>query len=281
MANWVGPPASYTRGRVRPVQYVVIHTTEGTEGYTSAEAGVAYDKRRTDGVSTHIFVDADTALMEVRYGDRAHHARWHGNEIGIGVELCGTARQTAAQWRDPISASMLALAAVEVAAMCRAYDLPVRRLSVAEVRAAYYAPAGQRPSGICGHVDVTAAYPEDGGSHYDPGPHFPWDGFLAMVRAELEDDMTPAQALQLENVYKAIFTGGPSCGDVVSPSNGRPPSNSLVNKLDAGLEKPAVVAAPIDPKALEAAVRTVMLEPATLAAYAKAVNDDSAKRQAA
>lgn len=185
MATWAGPPRSYTKGRSRAVQYVVIHSTEGSEGVTSAEAGVAYDKIRTDGTSTHIFVDADTALMEVRYSDTAHAARARGNACGIQVELCGRAGQTAAQWHDAASLPMLRLAAREVAAICEEFDLPVRRLSVAEVRAAYYNPPGSRPRGICGHVDVTKAYPEDQGSHTDPGPNFPWSEFLAMVSAEM------------------------------------------------------------------------------------------------
>jgi hypothetical protein len=185
MATWVGPPRSYTKGRARPVQYVVIHSTEGSEGVKSAEAGAAYDKIRTDGTSTHLFVDTDTALMEVRYTDTAHAARTHGNACGIQVELCGRAGQSDVQWHDAASLPMLRLAATEVAAICREFNLPVRRLSVAEVRAAYYAPEGQRPKGICGHIDVTLAYPEDQGSHTDPGPNFPWAEFLAMVSAEL------------------------------------------------------------------------------------------------
>ncbi len=187
MATWAGPPRSYTKGRIRPVQYVVIHSTEGSEGVASAEAGVAYDKVRTDGTSTHLFVDTDTALMEVRYSDTAHAARAKGNACGIQVELCGRAGQTDAQWHDAASLPTLRLAAREVAAICREFNLPPRRLPVAEVRAAYYNPAGQRPKGICGHIDVTHAYPEDRGSHTDPGVNFPWPEFLAMVAAELGD----------------------------------------------------------------------------------------------
>jgi len=191
MATWVGYPASYSKGRNRAIQYVVIHSTEGSEGPTSAEDGAAYDKRRTDGTSTHLFVDSNSAVREVPDADRAHHARFHGNEIGVGIELCGRAGQTPIQWHDASSLPMLKLAAKEVAAICQAHALPVRRLSVAQVRAAYYAPASERPKGICGHVDVTAAYPEDDGSHWDPGPNFPWVEFLAMVRAELNGDDMP------------------------------------------------------------------------------------------
>jgi N-acetyl-anhydromuramyl-L-alanine amidase AmpD len=208
MATWAGYPASYTKGRNRPIQYVVIHSTEGSEGTQSAEAGVAYDKRRTDGTSTHLFVDTDTALREVPDADRAHHGRFHGNEIGIGIELCGRAGQTDAQWHDASSLPMLKLAAKEVAAICRAHALPVRRLSVAQVRAAYYAPASARPKGICGHIDLTRAYPEDDGSHTDPGPSFPWTEFLAMVQAEMEDDM-PLTTDDLVKIWTHDLQDGP------------------------------------------------------------------------
>lgn len=77
-----------------------------------------------------------------------------------------------------------------------------------------------------------------------------WTSVLALGTGE-EEDMTPKQAEQLDNLYKAMFNGGPSCGTVVSPANGRPPSNSLVNKADALLEKKLV---PVDIAALVAAL---------------------------
>jgi N-acetyl-anhydromuramyl-L-alanine amidase AmpD len=280
MATWAGYPASYTKGRNRPIQYVVIHSTEGSEGTQSAEAGVAYDKRRTDGTSTHLFVDTDTALREVPDADRAHHGRFHGNEIGIGIELCGRAGQTDAQWHDASSLPMLKLAAKEVAAICRAHALPVRRLSVAQVRAAYYAPASARPKGICGHIDLTRAYPEDQGSHTDPGPSFPWTEFLAMVATELDgDDMSAAAEQQIANIYAAVFTGGPSCGTEVAPANGRPASNSVINKLDWLIEQ-AAKDGPLPPPADLIAVKAALLDPEVLAAIAGAVADVQAARLA-
>jgi len=212
MATWVGYPRSYTKGRLRPVQYVVVHNTAGTEGPNSAEAGAAYDKVRTDGTSTHLFIDSDSALREVPDTDRAHHARQHGNQIGLGVELCGGARQTDAQWHDAASLATLRLSAREVAQLCYDHDLPVRRLSVSEVRAAYYAPAGQRPKGICGHIDVTMAYPEDAGDHTDPGPGFPWTEFLAMVAAELAvlkgDDVSAEEVWAYKLPNPAVLVDG-------------------------------------------------------------------------
>jgi hypothetical protein len=35
--------------------------------------------------------------------------------------------------------------------------------------------------GICGHADITAAFPQDHGTHTDPGASFPWSTFLGYV----------------------------------------------------------------------------------------------------
>lgn len=183
--QWAGYPASYTKGRTRPVQIIAIHATHGSEGDLSAENGVSWDKRRTDGTSCHIFVDSNSALREVPDTDRAHHARYHGNQIALGLEICGRADQSAAQWDDAVSRATLRNAANVTAQLCQIHKIPVRRLSVSETRAAYYNAAGSRPFGLAGHIDFTKAFPEDDGDHTDPGTYFPWARFLAMVTEEL------------------------------------------------------------------------------------------------
>lgn len=179
MATWVGYPRSYTAGRARAPQFVTLHYTAGSEGPQSAENGAAYDKNRTDGTSCHYFVDsAGPALQEVPDGDRSHSAYFHGNEIGIHIELCGTI-QTRAQWLDPASYATLVTAAALVRDICQRNGFALRRLTVAETRDAYYGKG--KPTGINDHATVTAAFPEDGGDHSDVGPEFPWDVFMALV----------------------------------------------------------------------------------------------------
>lgn len=171
-------PKSFTIGRVVQPRVIVIHTTEGSEGRTSAEAGAAYDARRTDGTSAHFFVDQDTTIQCVHTYNTAHTARKQGNRIGIHIEVCGKAGQTSAQWEDEASkGTMEQLRKLCVALRAKYSWAQLRRLVPNEVRGG--------ASGFCGHVDITYAFPEDRGTHTDPGPNFPWQKLFTRI-AELE-----------------------------------------------------------------------------------------------
>lgn len=178
-------PKSWTKGRQEKVRVIVIHSTEGHEHTRAAEDGASYDQRRTDGTSTHYFVDPDTAVQCVYTTDTAHTARRKGNRIGIQYELCGKAGQSAAQWDDDASNAILRRAAKIAAVDAKRYGIPIRKLSPEEVRAG--------KSGFCGHVDITKAFPEDRGSHTDPGKNFPWTEFLTLVLAA--SAVTPAPSV--------------------------------------------------------------------------------------
>lgn len=246
-AIWAGYPNSYTEGRNRKPQYVVLHYTAGHEGPTDAENGVEYDKKRTDGVSTHYFTDsAGPALQEVPEGDRAHAARHYGNEIGIQIEVCGT-KQTRSQWLDPTSMATLETTAWLVADICKRNGFPVKLLTVDETRAAYFASSGHRPFGITDHGRVTEAYPEDNGDHTDMGTDFPWDIFLDMVNDEMEGGMPTAQEIAqavAEYVYQNAERGFPNpnqfrMAEIDQGTNGAtwdeviPRLNAMKEQLDA------------------------------------------------
>lgn len=164
-------PKSYTKGRVSKAypDVIFIHTTEGTEGLKSAEAGAEYDTRRTDGTSAHFFVDQDSTIQCVYTWDEAHTARKTGNDKGIQIEVCGKAGQSKSQWADPASRGAVNQAADVAVAVRKKYGkarFPLRNLTPAQLR------AGE--NGFAEHYDATKAWPSDGGTHTDPGPNFPW-----------------------------------------------------------------------------------------------------------
>jgi N-acetyl-anhydromuramyl-L-alanine amidase AmpD len=90
-----------------------------------------------------------------------------------------------------VSRATLQRTAALVAELCRRHKIPAVRLTVAQTRAAYYAAASSRPKGINDHATVTAAYPEDNGTHTDLGPEFPWDVFMQMVTEDSMSEMFP------------------------------------------------------------------------------------------
>ena len=175
--NW---PRSYTKGRKAGQPTVIfIHTTEGSEGPRSAEDGAAYDARRTDGTSTHFFVDSDSAVQCVPTYDEAHAARAHGNDVGIQIEVCGKAGQSAAQWADAASAATIEQLARLCVKLRAKYDnrFPLVNLTPGQLRAGGH--------GFAEHYDATRAWPEDHGTHSDPGPNFPWTKLFTRIM-ELE-----------------------------------------------------------------------------------------------
>lgn len=182
---WV-PPKSFSSGRAAGQPTVIVmHTTEGSYHGTSAEDGAAYDARRTDGTSTHYFMDSNSTIQCVRTTDRSHTARASGNKIGIHYELCGRAAFTAAQWANAYGNAMLLRAAKQAARDAKKYGIPVVKLTPAQVK------AGQK--GFCGHHDITLAFGES--THTDPGPNFPWTTFLAMVRTNMEAGVSQADVI--------------------------------------------------------------------------------------
>ena len=202
------PPQSYSTGRPNgQPRLVVVHYTAGSEGPTSAEDGAAYDQRRTDGTSAHYYVDRNSIVQCVATWDRAHAALWNGNQVGIHYELCGTV-QTREQWLDNASLATLSRAAIQMRRDMAKYGIPAVKLSPAQVR------AGAR--GVCGHVDITYAWPEDGGDHTDPGTEFPWDVFMRllqegddMVLTDEEQRKLYAWVAHIVEVLGAFETGDP------------------------------------------------------------------------
>lgn len=185
----------YQPGRRKPIRLLVIHDMEAPEGPLTAENVAAYFAAADTRVaSAHYCIDNNTVVQCVQDGDTAYAAKG-ANADGLHFELAGYARQTPDEWVDAYSLSMLHLAAALVAFKAKQYGIPIRRLSPREVQ--------DGKAGICGHGDVTAAYPP-GTGHTDPGASFPWNGFLDLVHQSARDvpDPPPEDDVSPEDIEK-------------------------------------------------------------------------------
>lgn len=169
----------YTEGRHgrRPL-WIVVHTTEGGEGPTSAEDVAAWFARGERRSSAHFCVDPNSVVCCVQSVDTAWHVpgRFRGvsvNTLSIGLEHCATARQTVAQWADEASTQELQRGADLAAILCRKWGIPIVRLRRDELRRGL--------PGITGHHDMSEAFHP--GGHWDPGPNFPWQRYLGWMEA--------------------------------------------------------------------------------------------------
>jgi N-acetyl-anhydromuramyl-L-alanine amidase AmpD len=174
--EWLPSPESnftYGRGGKR-VLWVIIHTTEG--GFTGS---VNWLRNPRSSASAHYVVGRDDPAQPVRIAqlvseeDTAWTAgNYAVNQASINVELVGSARSN-----PPVEEETLRVAALLVSKICQRHRVPVRRVDRLGILSGV--------PGIAGHVDVPDPnQPEFGGGsgrHSDPGPHFPWDRFLAMV----------------------------------------------------------------------------------------------------
>jgi N-acetyl-anhydromuramyl-L-alanine amidase AmpD len=168
-ARWFTP---FGEGR-RAVRLIVIHTMETPERDGIAE-DIANDfaTRPPDKkASAHLCIDNKKIVQSVKDNDVAFAAPG-ANSDGIHLELSGRAKQTGAEWTDTYSTAVLENAANAAAQYCMKYEIPVKRLSNAEL-------GDKKAKGIVGHVQVSEVFKLS--THTDPGQSFPWDRFLARV----------------------------------------------------------------------------------------------------
>jgi peptidoglycan hydrolase-like protein with peptidoglycan-binding domain len=157
---------------------IVIHTMENAEKPYSAENVALWfaDRVSTPAprASAHYCIDEDSVVQCVRDTDRAWHAG-RVNGYSIGIEHAGYAKQTVTDWFDRPSQAILWRSARLAAVLCKRYNIPVALASEDSI-------ANGTAEGFCGHVNVTKAF-KDVGGHFDPGPNFPYEHYLELVRS--------------------------------------------------------------------------------------------------
>lgn len=178
----------YGTGRSRNVSplWIVIHDMEAGEYSGRAESTAAYFANPGDDrtVSSHYTVDNDSVIQCVLLKDTAWTVgNAPGNNRGINWELAGFARQTREEWLDPFGLAMFAQMAPYVRSDAARYGIPLERRTVSELLSG-------KP-GITSHNDLRVAF--GGTTHTDPGPNFPWDVFMDMMRGGVMAEYTEAQ----------------------------------------------------------------------------------------
>jgi hypothetical protein len=255
------------------VLWIAIHTAEGAYDDDPANPSVdpgssqwLYDYFARDDIraSSHAIADDDVLLDGLVSYDRAAWTLRDGNPVSDNLEMCGRAGWTRAQWLT--HRPMIRNAARWAAGRCKARGIAPVRLTVAQV-------AGRAARGVIDHNTYTVATGD--GTHWDVGPGFPWDVFLADVDAVyhgMEDSMSAAEVQQitdkLDGIYKLL-----AVGDDPPPASGNTHPNNLRTvrqKIDAVI---AAVAAQADDegKVLAAVSAAELADVARDAALAEAV----------
>lgn len=172
------------------ILWIILHTTEGN--FTPS---VNWLRNPASQASAHYVVGRDAASQPVQVvrlvpeGDTAWTAGNYGvNQASLNIEMVGYSRQN-----PPVEEEVLRTTAELVADLCQRYQIPVQRVDRQGMLAGI--------PGIAGHVDVPdPADPRYGGGsgrHTDPGPFFPWERFLSLVRGFLGQQQDPMAVIQV------------------------------------------------------------------------------------
>ena len=164
--------ARFTFGGPRnPAQIsgVCIHVTVNSPG-TPCDNVATYQINSESG-SYHQLVDTRPVVLVENTDDwTTWSAGQTSNARHLHLSFVMRGDESPDQWLE--HPEMLDAAAARCAAWAERYGIPVVKLDAAALR------AGAR--GFCGHVDTAHAWGET--DHVDPGPGFPWDHFLDLVR---------------------------------------------------------------------------------------------------
>lgn len=172
----VVPARYFTVAHRKKVDWLVLHTAEVDGRPGMARQVARYFNAMLDGrkASAHYVVDGSDQDSIARCVPEEHVA-WHApgaNSRGIGIEFCARAAWTADDWWTPYAERMLLAAAELSAQVAKRWELPLEAVDAQGLA------AGRR--GITTHAAVTAAFNRS--THTDPGPAFPLDRFMELVR---------------------------------------------------------------------------------------------------
>lgn len=172
------------------VIWLAVHTAEGpydddpadpTEDPGSADQLRDYFSRPDVRASSHAIADDDRLLDGLVPYDRASWTLRGGNSRSDNLELCGRAGWTRETWLTHTGMLRNCARWLAERAQARGWS-ELERIGAVGVR-------GGR-AGVIGHVDYT--HGANDGTHWDPGPGFPWDVVLRDANKILAGGTTAA-----------------------------------------------------------------------------------------
>ena len=184
------------------IDMVIMHTSEGNPSSSYGPAHWFADPRSKASAHYNVY-STGTIYRSVPDKDVAWHAgNWSVNQRSLGIEI--QAQAAKANWNE----AQLLQAARLVAALSKRYGIPIDR------------------DHIKGHVEVSGP-----GGHTDPGPHWPWDRFMGMVKQIARGGTlgTLATALTLTPLGIPVWAWGIGLGvaavsiGAIMGSDARPP----------------------------------------------------------
>jgi N-acetyl-anhydromuramyl-L-alanine amidase AmpD len=156
------------------VKWIVIHSMEAPERGDMAESCANYFRNPPRPSSVHFCAD-DNSVVQTALLTNTVAGAIGANRNGIHIEQAGYAKQSGEEWSDSYSSKMIEdQVGPLVAKLCAMYGIPMKRLSVEELKAGH--------KGIVDHKTCSDAF---GGDHWDPGPNYPWNKLIDY----LGDDM--------------------------------------------------------------------------------------------
>jgi hypothetical protein len=210
-----GPRCSVHPDRIGPFKTLgpsrlfVLHTSEGLEGDSAAEAlcsflGLPGDRESPSrpgqfyGASYHYLLDTDRVLPAVRE-EYVAYAAAGANADGVHACFPGKASQTRAQWLDLTSSRMIRQCADLMLERLPSLGIPFQRLNYLQVRLGLW--------GYCDHYTINQAYGLT--DHTDCGPNFPWDVLSGMLTPPTQEAPPMATLKTPIRVLDTRATGGP------------------------------------------------------------------------
>lgn len=191
-------------GSSRPRQFIVLHSMEAPDkGDMAAQVGLFFQNLPiTRKASAHVGVDSGQRVRYVDDDDVAYGAPGL-NHSGLHVEMTGYAKYSRGEWEQPRMMVMIQNTAQQIKEWHQRYLIPLRFVNAEELRR--YEPHDIPPDswGITTHAEVSKAWGKT--DHWDPGPNFPVNTLLAMVRSpdpeviEEESEVAPYIHVERQN----------------------------------------------------------------------------------